>query len=159
MVNALCRHLEETLRQAGHLTLTPCLDERFRSKGEGIPRFNSNWSERHVAHACGLGTFGLSAGLITAKGLAGRFGSLLTSLRLAPDARPYQSYNAYCSRCGACAKRCPAAAISLEKGKEHTICSPLVDKSMEPFRPRYGCGKCQVGVPCEKRIPPRRRAA
>ena len=39
--------------------------------------YASNWSERHVAYVCGLGTFGCQ-GLITSKGLAGRFGSIIT---------------------------------------------------------------------------------
>jgi hypothetical protein len=32
--------------------------------------YASSWSERHAAHAAGLGTFGLCDGLITAKGKA-----------------------------------------------------------------------------------------
>ena len=36
----------------------------------------STWSERHVAYVSGLGTFGLSGGLITAKGQAVRLGSV-----------------------------------------------------------------------------------
>jgi epoxyqueuosine reductase QueG len=162
MVAALCLCLVEALCENGEEALAPILDPRFQAsdwgKLETMPRFSSNWSERHVAYVCGLGTFGLSAGLITPRGMAGRFGSVLTSLPLPPDRRPYQSYTEYCVRCGACAQRCPAAAISLEEGKKHALCGPLVDKSKEPYRPRYGCGKCQVGVPCQRRIPPRPEA-
>lgn len=35
--------------------------------------FGSNWSERHAAYVCGLGTFGLSKGLITDKGMGRTF--------------------------------------------------------------------------------------
>ena len=40
-----------------------------------------------------------------------------------------------------------------ERGKNHSICSKFCDKTAEKYKPRYGCGKCQVGVPCESRIP------
>lgn len=36
--------------------------------------FASSWSERHTAHFCGLGTFGVSDGLITSVGKAVRVG-------------------------------------------------------------------------------------
>ncbi|MBQ3405504.1 MAG: hypothetical protein IJG63_08840, partial [Oscillospiraceae bacterium] len=66
-----------------------------------------------------------------------------------------------------CARRCPAHAIDLSRGphkaKDHTICGPVVSGSTtEPQgksgKQRYGCGKCQVKVPCESRIPPRSKA-
>ncbi|MDR2051338.1 MAG: 4Fe-4S binding protein [Deltaproteobacteria bacterium] len=167
MLDALSGHLEGCLRRAGRPALAPGLDRRFRSNGAGndvpaalspaLPAFSSNWSERHVAYVCGLGTFGLSAGLITMRGMAGRFGSLITALPLPPDKRPYTSHMEYCIRCGACARRCPAAAISLEQGKKHSLCAPFLGKTRERHDPRYGCGKCQVRVPCQRRIPSRAR--
>lgn len=50
-------------------------------------------------------------------------------------------------------KNCPANAISIENGKNHIICSEFLDITMEKHKPRYGCGKCQIDVPCESRIP------
>lgn len=159
-LNKLCRHLQQELINAGYNSLVPSLDERFWSKAgpdnDALPSevsFTSTWSERHVAFVCGLGTFGLSKGLITSKGIAGRFGSILTELYLSPDQRKYEAINEYCSMCGTCVKRCPVNAISLEEGKNHTICSAFLDKTAEKYKPRYGCGKCQIGVPCEGRIP------
>ena len=62
----------------------------------------------------------------------------------------------YCTKCGACIKRCPVNAISLEKGKNNVLCSGFLDRVLEKAGiPYYGCGKCQVGVPCEKRAPAR----
>jgi epoxyqueuosine reductase len=100
-----------------------------------------------------LGTFGLSKGLITAKGVAGRFASIITELELPPDTRNYKSIYEYCSLCGACVKKCPAGAISIKKGKDHIACSAFLDKTTEKYAPRYGCGKCQTGVPCENKVP------
>lgn len=165
-INVLCRHITTELIGAGYNSLAPSLDKRFWARtgfkigsshsydtcGNSIS-FSSNWSERHVAFVCGLGTFGLSKGLITKKGIAGRFGSVITELSLPPDKREYGSLYQYCSGCGACVKNCPVNAISMDKGKNHEICSAFLDKTAEKYKPRYGCGKCQVGVPCESRRP------
>ena len=151
-VKELLVQLQKLLTVAGYESLVPLLDHRFISySNEGT--YSSNWSERHIAFACGLGTFGLSKGLITEKGTCGRFGSVLTALDLPKDGRRYQDPYEYCSMCGECASKCPAGAISLEDGKDHELCSIFLDKTMAKHSPRYGCGKCQVSVPCELRIP------
>jgi epoxyqueuosine reductase len=161
-LNKLCMHLKSRLNNAGYNSLVPSLDEKFWCKtgfNNDSPHpessFTSNWSERHVAFVCGLGTFGLSKGLITSKGIAGRFGSIVTELYLPPDKRAYKDSYEYCSMCGACVKKCPVHAISIEKGKNHIVCSDFLDKTAEKYKPRYGCGKCQIGVPCESKIPKR----
>lgn len=160
LLNRLTGYLTVLLQDAGYNSLAPSLDKNFWSKAAFNPNtphphasFTSNWSERHVAFICGLGTFGLSKGLITTKGIAGRFSSIITALELPPDTRNYQSIYEYCSLCGACVKKCPANAISIEKGKDHIACSAFLDKTSKKYAPRYGCGKCQTGVPCESKIP------
>ena len=50
--------------------------------------FASSWSERHAAYAAGLGTFGLSDGLITAKGKAHRVGSVVAKIPIPPTTSP-----------------------------------------------------------------------
>lgn len=156
------RYLVKLLREAGGEAVAPSLDGRFRANEqpeaspEGIPPFCSNWSERHAAYACGLGTFGLSKGLITRLGVAGRFGSVVTTLAFPPDRRPYGGVYDYCNGCGACARRCPAGAISPHTGKAHPPCKAFLDQVKAANAPRFGCGKCQTGVPCEGRIPPRK---
>jgi len=164
-LNKLGVHLQSELIKAGYDSLVPSLDKRFRVRtgfnnndspgAEGL--YTSNWSARHAAFVCGLGTFGLSKALITRKGLAGRFGSMITALDLPADKRPYENINEYCSMCGKCAKNCPANAISIEEGKNHQICSEFLAKTLEKYRPRYGCGKCQINVPCESGIPERNK--
>lgn len=118
--------------------------------------FSSNWSERHTAFVCGLGTFGMSKGLITKKGVAGRFGSIIVSERIEPDARPYTEVYEYCTRCGACAHNCPVKAYPAPgELKDHRLCEPHITYSKQVLRPRYGCGLCQVNVPCRDGIPGR----
>jgi epoxyqueuosine reductase QueG len=156
LINKLCMHLKSVLTNEGYDSVVPALDERFWSNNDSTQhkaKFTSNWSERHVAFVCGLGTFGLSKGLITPKGVAGRLGSIITELYLPPDKREYEDIYEYCSMCGKCAKNCPVNAITIENGKNHYPCFVFLDKTGEKFKPRYGCGKCQVGVPCESRIP------
>jgi len=156
LLNKLCIHLKSELMNAGYNSVVPTLDGRFWSNANHLnheEKFTSNWSERHVAFICGLGTFGLSKGLITPKGISGRFGSIITELYLSSDKREYENIYEYCSMCGKCAKNCPANAISIKNGKNHIICSKFLDKTMEKHKPRYGCGKCQIDVPCESRIP------
>lgn len=148
---ALCRHLQQQLEAAGFASLTPLLDSRFASWE--APHFRSNWSERHAGYVCGLGTFSLSKGLITRRGMAGRFGSLITALELPPTPRSYRSSHEHCTLCGQCVAHCPVGAISLESGKDHAKCAAFLAKTKEPSPPYYGCGKCQVGLPCEERNP------
>ena len=141
----------------------PSSDARFGIRIEmtsinGVDDFHvdSRWSERHAAYACGLGTFGLSRGLITEKGIAGRFASLIVSEAFPPTGRPYTGIDDYCIRCGACARNCPVHAITLEHGKNNVLCNVHVEKMKAKHAPRYGCGKCQVGVPCEFMAPGRK---
>ena len=155
----------QRLEDIGAAACVPMQDPRWGQirKGRGMDAFpglddsvfGSSWSERHAAYICGLGTFGLSRGLITRRGIAGRFGSLVTDLDIGPDAREYSGVYDWCINCGACIKRCPASAISFEKGKEHAPCMELLLQSGKRFSPRYGCGLCQTKVPCETGAPGR----
>lgn len=162
-VSEFSKRLRDALIEKGVKACAPAVDERFRSVSGGnnfkeYPEvnektFGSNWSERHAAFVCGLGTFGLSKGLITRKGMAGRFASFIIDLELETDQRSYTDVYEYCTKCGVCIKRCPAKAISLENGKDHCICSPWLRKIAELHAPRFGCGLCQTRVPCESCIP------
>lgn len=138
---------------SGGKAIIPFTDRRFwkaESREEG---YNSNWSERHVAFICGLGTFSLSRSLITKAGTAGRFISIVTDLVLPVTEREYTEFDQYCSMCGACIKRCPAGAISMEYGKKQEPCGNYVHQKRTDYPDHYGCGKCQTGVPCQRTNP------
>jgi len=52
-------------------------------------------------------------------------------------------------------KRCPPLAIA-RSGKDNGVCGDYIDTEVLPiFKPRYGCGKCTINVPCESGIPAR----
>lgn len=139
--------LNDWFIQKGYQSVAPSSDSRQKTLG-----FKSNWSERHAAYIAGLGTFGLSCSLITAKGSAGRLGSLITNADLEITKRPYVKREEYCAHCCACIFRCPPLAIH-EEGKDHQVCSDYLSRVKTRFNPRYGCGKCQTNVPCEDKIP------
>jgi len=151
-------YIQKLLEKAGYKSIAPSFDVRFKSgdsrdkSGDASNKFTSNWSERHIAYACGLGTFGLSKGLITEKGVCGRFGSIVTELDLPKDVRKYKGIYEYCTMCKKCISNCPPRAIS-DNGKEHLPCSDFIDVTFGKHKPRYGCGKCQVGVPCMSTAP------
>ena len=155
----LRRRLVSYLLDAGYQAVAPTLTPDFSVKD-----MNSNWSERHVGYAAGLGTFGLHAGLITRRGTSGRIGSVVTDLELPPSPRPEGGYQAYCLhargfRCGQCLPRCPAKALHYS-GKDQEACSDYLKKVQGPWCQRtYGfayspCGKCYVAIPCESVCPP-----
>ena len=161
-INAYTERIAAWFAGIGVGACVPATDPRFAVKSTPLPpgdpeavHYASSWSERHAAYASGLGTFCLTRGLISERGVAGRYGSVIISGAAEPDERPYTGVYDYCIRCGACAKRCPAGAISPEHGKDQLKCSRWMKITGQKYAPRYGCGKCQTGVPCEDRIPKR----
>lgn len=152
------------LNAMGYRSVAPILTKDFKWVTSPSIGLASTWSERHAAYAAGLGTFSLNDGLITARGIAHRCGSILTELVVEPDSRPYKGVYDYClskgsgKKCGVCMKRCPGNAIS-EQGHDKAACSgysrthifPTVNK--EYGVEISGCGLCQTAVPCEKAIP------
>lgn len=145
--NAVKNKLAEKIKGLGGNVIIPAFDPRINTINN-----RSNWSERHVAYIAGLGTFSLSKSLITQKGCAGRFGSVITDLPVEPTERKYKDIYEYCSQCGVCIDRCPVLAIT-QDGKEHSPCDKFISNTKILYNPRYGCGKCQTAVPCESEIP------
>lgn len=125
----------------------------------------SKWSHRHYAYAAGLGTFGLSEGLITEKGKAVRFTSLIIEAPVEVTIRQYAGPYDWClyyknGSCGKCIARCPAQAISFE-GHDKNACLDYEDYFEANLWPEgldrknyiIGCGLCQVGIPCQDKRP------
>lgn len=159
----LRQHLVATLEGLGYAAMAPVASKYFAMEHSGEIPLSSNWSERHACYAAGLGTFGLSDGFITPRGIAIRCGSVITNLELTPTPRPYTSPTENCrfyrdGSCGACIRRCPAEAIT-EKGHDKVRCATYLMTEVGPARKAeygveiVGCGLCQSGVPCQDRIP------
>jgi epoxyqueuosine reductase len=160
---ALRLHLAAALTEAGHPAVAPERLPDFAYRQSERFGLASNWSERHAAHIAGLGTFGLSEGLITPRGKAVRFGSVVARVPLAPTPRPYTDHQAWClwyarGTCGVCMHRCPVDAIA-PGGHDKDRCNDYIRNVTTPYAVRtYGseatpCGLCQVKIPCEAKIP------
>lgn len=122
----------------------------------------SNWSHRHMCFAAGLGSFGLSDGFISEKGIAHRCGSIIIEHELPSDAsnRPEDPYE-YCNNCGDCIENCPVNAISFENRHDKTVCSSFVFSTVPYINEHYkidiySCGFCQCNVSCSDGIPVKR---
>jgi epoxyqueuosine reductase len=160
---ALRLHLAATLSAAGFPAVAPERLPQFAYRQSERFGLASNWSERHTAHFCGLGTFGLSDGLITRLGKSVRLGSVVACLDLPATPRPYKGHQEWClyyrrGTCGACMRRCPVAAIDFT-GHDKERCRSYIREVTAPYAQRqFGieatpCGLCQVGIPCEARAP------
>lgn len=159
----LARALEQHLVELGYEAVAPMVSEQF-SWGDSEKFVKvSNWSERHTAYISGLGTFGLCDGLISKRGKAGRYGSVIVYAPLDATERTYTEYNEYCmakNGCTACIRRCPAGAITKDGGHDKKLCMKYHAEAIQKIdHERYGydgyavCGLCQTGVPCESCIP------
>ncbi len=160
---ALRLHLAEELTRAGYPAVAPERLEEFAYRDSKRFGIASNWSERHTAWIAGLGTFGLSDGLITRAGKAVRFGSVVVEMKLEANPRSYAGYQDWClwyakGTCGICMQRCPIEAIT-EEGHDKAACFNYIRNITTPYvRDHYGtaatpCGLCQVKIPCESRSP------
>lgn len=162
--DALRRHVVGVLHDMGIVAVAPVLGTGFNTHllSNGMA---STWSERHIAYAAGLGTFSLSDGLITERGVAHRCGSVVYAADCTPTPRPYSNHRAYCAfavdgSCGDCIQRCPAGAITVH-GHDKIRCRQYVFETLAAWaKDKAGyigsyaaCGLCQTAVPCESGIP------
>lgn len=161
--NLLRKTVAEEISKAGFPAVAPMLIPAFRREDSEKYGFASSWSERHTAYIAGLGTFGLSDGLITRVGKAIRCGSVIAKLMVEPDIRLYHDHHQYClfyfdGSCQQCADRCPAEAIN-SNGHDKVKCHDYIRQKTAPFsEQQYGlkidnCGLCQVKIACESGIP------
>lgn len=164
----LASHMASLLEELGHQAVAPERANFYETRAlpDGLA---SNWSQRHIAYAAGLGTFSLSDGFITPRGIAMRCGSVVCDVALPPSPRVYENHLVNClfyrdESCRRCIERCPADAIT-EEGHDKRKCEeflfreqPAILKELgreEGYTGAYlGCGLCQTKVPCEDRIPP-----
>jgi epoxyqueuosine reductase len=164
--DALRNRVVKVLRNKGYLATAPAIQPYFKTVTNEKGPY-SNWSERHVAYAAGLGTFSLSDGFITEKGIAHRGGSVVTDMALPVSYRKAKTAFSNClfyadGSCKKCIARCPAGAIT-EAGHDKIKCQDYAYRKLLYLREEYqvgnpGCGLCQVKVPCEFRNPVKKKS-
>ncbi|WP_019230225.1 epoxyqueuosine reductase [Sedimentibacter sp. B4] len=125
---------------------------RFDAPGFDTNKVISYWSQRHVAYAAGLGTFGLNNMLITNKGCCGRFGSIVIDIVIEPDSvleteRCLYKYNSTCKKC---VEACPSKALTVNGFDRHKCYELLLeyDKMFSDLELTEVCGKCVAMIPC-----------
>jgi len=167
LINQLSHYLVHLLGELGHQAVAPQLAGFYEKRNLPNGRA-SNWSQRHIAYAAGLGTFSLSDALITPRGIAMRCGSVVSAIALPPSPRIYENHLANClfyrdGSCHRCIERCPVGAIS-EQGHDKIKCRQFMMHGQNIKLEQLGrdegylggdpgCGLCQADVPCEAEIP------
>jgi hypothetical protein len=111
----------EYFKNLGYNAIGGAISSSFNLKG-----FKSNWSERHIAFASGLGTFSLHEGFISEVGCNIRITSVITDapLKVTPRANddPYGNCLYYSEgSCRKCEENCPGDAID-ENGHDKLKC-------------------------------------
>ncbi len=164
----LISHIISFLDDKGWFAISPDTEtDSYKVMLDPRVGYTSNWSQRHVAYAAGLGTFGLTDGLITEAGVAQAVGSIVVNIPFSSPTRP-DDIHAAClhyqkGTCKACVKRCPAGAIS-DKGHDKNKCAKFAFSQTPLNKERYGievysCGLCLTGVPCAGKNPVRGQSA
>jgi epoxyqueuosine reductase len=74
----------KSLEQAGHAAIAPMLVSNWTIVNSERFSYASSWSERHAAHAAGLGTFWSVRRAHHRKGKAMRVGSVVAKISIEP---------------------------------------------------------------------------
>ncbi len=108
----------------------------------------SLWSHRSAAAAAGLGAFGANRMLISDKGCAGRYCTLLTAARLEPTRREPVQYCLYIKNgsCGKCFDVCPVHALHPD-GIDRPACQKVTRDNEQSLKAQGVsdadvCGRC-----------------
>ncbi len=139
----LNEHLTKMIHQLGYLAAIPT------NIGFSKEELMSRWSQRHIAYLAGHGTFGLNNMLISEKGCAGRYFSIVTTLPVELDSIIKEERCLYkrTGTCKACVKKCPTGALT-ENGFDRFLCYTMCLENKKKYDHADVCGKCVVGLPC-----------
>jgi epoxyqueuosine reductase len=167
-LKAVCDHIEVLFYIMGYSAVSPFFSPLFRDDpqkmAENCRKTICNWSERHVAEACGLGNFGLNGMIITKKGVAVNLFSVVCNVEITPTPKPDYQYCLFYRNgsCRKCMDRCRNSAISRD-GRDPRKCHEYAAQKLPEILKRQGeldkiigiptCGLCTMGVPCSENIP------
>ena len=154
LIDHLCQALGRMLGDLGVLAAHQPPTHNFDPK-----TLRSPWSHKSVAYVAGLGEWGLHRMLITERGAAGRFGSLVIDAALPPTPRPDSIYCSFYrdGTCMECVKQCQVRALAvngLDRERCHRTCMEVSFFYQSQFGKADVCGKCVTG-PCAFHPPAR----
>lgn len=144
-IDGICREVSQCLGEKGIKTAWLLPTYEFDKN-----KLVAQWSHKHVAFACGLGTFGKNQLLITSKGCAGRFGTMVIDIDIEPT--PKSSHTHHCfaeSGCSYCRTNCPVEALNNGEFDRHKCYGQCLanDNLHKDLGCVEVCGKCATG-PC-----------
>ncbi len=142
MTYLFCRELEEDGWEAVPLwRQSPGLRRQGVQVAPGRPEPEVILDMDYAAHAAGLGHLGMGKFFLTPEfGPRQVFTAVVTDLELEPDA-PFAG--TMCDRCGACARACPAGALSADVVREAALC----EGKAEWYSLRVeNCRICKTGI-------------
>lgn len=147
LLDNLAIGISEKLKNKGYDTVVPTEREFIKET------MTSNYSQRHVAYVAGLGTFGINNMLITEQGCAGRFGSVVTELKIQQSPRPEQEYCLYKTKksCTACVDACPVEALQVDSF-DREKCYAQLEQNQKIYKSLGSCevcGKCIAYANCK----------
>ncbi len=151
LLNHLAEGIKMRLEKKGYATVLP-LGHSFEKE-----ILSKNYFQRQTAYIAGLGTFGINNMLMTARGCAGRYGSVITELKIEPTPRPTEEYCLFKidGSCTDCADACPNGALT-RNGFNENKCVELLQSNQTIFRDLGECSvcsKCVSNARCRFEIP------
>ena len=144
MLAHLCQALAEFIRSKGCDAAVPDNVTMYTDI------LKSNWSQRHLAYAAGLGTFGINNMLITDSGCCGRYTSVVADIPDAVTASALAQERCLYKKNGSCAKcvaNCFSGALTTD-GFNRELCQKMCLRSKSDC-----CGKCDTDIPCAFSLP------
>lgn len=146
LIGEICRELQDRLGQEG-------IQAAFQKATHNFDPVDlkAAWAHKSAAVIAGLGRFGHHQLVITKKGCAGRFGSLVIDAEVAPTQGSQEEFCLYKKKgkCLSCVKACPSKALT-EQGLDKKTCYRQLLDVGEMFKDIDlcdVCGKCAMG-PC-----------
>ncbi len=142
MMGELAEYLAAEIVKMGYRAVAP----------EGVKMYfdilKSNWSQRHIAYAAGVGTFGINNLLITKDGCCGRYYSLVADIPVEPEHALEEENCLYKSKglCKKCVENCFSGALTVD-GFDREKCFKVCEKNSERVGAQV-CGKCVTNIPC-----------
>lgn len=146
LINDISENIIQYLSEKGIKAATIKATHNFDEK-----TLKASWSHRSAAYISGIGKFGVNRMLITEKGCAGRYGTVIISHEIEADKRLDEEYCTYYKTggCLKCIEACPVSALHIDSFDKFTCYDQLL-KVSDKFKD-IGlcdvCGKCIAHCP------------
>lgn len=147
LFNIIGQKIEDCLKEQGFSAMTIAATHTYDPE-----KLQSMWSHRSAAAISGLGRFGVNRLLITEKGSAGRFCTVLTSAELEVSTTPTPEFCLYNNKKGSClicVRACPVQALKVDSFEPFVCYEHLLNNAdlLDEIGFCDVCGKCIANCP------------